>query len=126
MADLFKAGEAKRAKGEYVEAVISFKMAADTGYVPAILALAQANEKGQGVPKNLDQASALYRLAAEKGEAAAAAEAERTKKGEASHTLFPPALDPRPHPVPLTHAPTTTRLYNLAPLPHPMPLQPCP
>jgi uncharacterized protein len=81
MADLFKQGEAARAKGDYVDAVIKFKTSADAGYIPAIVALAQANEKGQGVPKNLDQANALYRLAAEKGEAAAAADAARTQTG---------------------------------------------
>jgi len=86
MAEHFKRGEASRARGAYVEAVLHFKMAADEGYAPAIMALAQAHEKGQGVPKNAEQAAALYRLAAQQGIA--------TAEGNAERALAGPSADP--------------------------------
>jgi len=89
MAEHFKRGEASRAKGAYVEAVLHFKMAADEGYAPAIMALAQAHEKGQGVPKNAEQAAALYRLAAQQGIATAEGNAERVLVGPFAETIPP-------------------------------------
>ena len=75
-ADAYAAGngtprDARQRAADYAQAALWYRKAADLGYIPAQIHLAELYRDGRGVARDMAQAVTWYRKAADKGDAGA-------------------------------------------------------